>query len=58
MTLEADMGLVYGRKSEKNDPFSTRMRSLLLVMEGGLTFGAMFGVKGRLCVIFSPLFSI
>ena len=58
MTLEAAMGLAYGRKSEKNGMFSTRMRSLLLGMEEGLTFGAMFGVERRLCVIISPLFSI
>ena len=58
VTLEEAMGLAYGRKSEKNGLFSTRMRSSLLGMEGGLTFGAIFGAEGRLCVIVSPLFSI
>ena len=58
VTLEATMRLAYGRKSEKNGLFSTRMRSLLLGMEEELTFGAMFGVERRLCVIVSPLFSI
>ena len=52
------MGRAYGRKSEKNDLFSSRMRSLILGMEGGSTSRVMFGVEGRLCVIVSPLFSI
>ena len=55
MTLEAAMGPAYGRKSEKNGSFSSRMRSLFLGMEGGSNSGAMFGVEGRLCVIVSPL---
>ena len=58
VTLEATMGLAYGRKSEKNGSFSSRMRSLLLGMEGGSTSGAMFGAEWRLCVIVSPLFLI
>ena len=35
VTLEVDMGLVYGRKSEKNGLFFSRMRPLFLGMEGG-----------------------
>ena len=49
------MGLAYGRKSEKNGSFSSRMRSLLLGMVGGSNSGAMFGVEGWLCAIVSPL---
>ena len=55
MTLEAAMGLAYGRKSEKNGLFSSRTRSLLLGMEGGSNSGEMFGVEGRLCVFVSLL---
>ena len=58
VTLEAAMRVAYGRKSEKNGSFSSRMRSLLLGMEGGSTSGAMFGAKWRLSVIVSPLFLI
>ena len=58
VTLEAAIGLAYGRKSEKNGLFSSRMRSLLLGMAGGLTFGAMLGVEGKPCVIVSPFCSI
>ena len=54
VTLEVAMGLAYGRKSEKNGSFSSRMRSFLLGMAGGSIFGAMFGVVGWLCAIFSP----
>ena len=42
------MGLAYERKSEKNGSVSSRMRSLLLGMEGGSTSGAMFGAEWRL----------
>ena len=52
------MELVYGRKSVKNDSFSTRMRSLFLGMEGGSTSGEMLGVERRLCAIVSLTFSI
>ena len=47
VTLEVAMGLVYGRKSEKNGSFSSRTRPLFLGMEGGSISGAMFGVVGR-----------
>ena len=47
VTLEVAMGLVYGRKSEKNGSFSCKTRSLFLGMEGGSISGAMFGVVGR-----------
>ena len=47
VTLEVAMGLVYGRKSEKNGSFSPRPRPLFLGMEGGSISGAMFGVVGR-----------
>ena len=52
------MELAYGRKSVKNDPFSSRMRSSFLGMEGGLNSGEMFGAEWRLCAIVSPTFSI
>ena len=46
VTLEVAMGLVYGRKSEKNGLFFSRTRPLFLGMEGGSISGAMFGVWG------------
>ena len=42
------MGLAYGRKSEKNGSVSSKMRSLLLGMEGESTSRAMFGAEWRL----------
>ena len=47
VTLEVDMGLVYGRKSEKNGLFFPRTRPLFLEMEGGSISGVMFGVGGK-----------
>ena len=47
VTLEVDMGLVYGRKSEKNDLFFFRTRPLFLGMEGGSISGATYGVGGK-----------
>ena len=44
--LEVDMGLVYGRKSEKNGLFFSRTRPLFLGMEGGSVSGVMLGVGG------------
>ena len=52
------MVLAYGRKSVKNDPFCSRMRSSFLGMEGGLNSGEMFGAGWRLCAIVFPTFSI
>ena len=46
VTLEVDMGLVYGRKSEKNGLCFFRTRPLFLGMEGGSISGAMLGVGG------------
>ena len=40
--------------SEKNGSFFSRMRLLLLGMEGGSIYGAMFGVVGRPWAIVSP----
>ena len=42
-----DMGLVYGRKSEKNGMFFSRTRPLFLGMEGGSISGVMLGVGGK-----------
>ena len=45
--LEVVMGLVYGRKSEKNDLFFFRTRPLFLGMVGGSISGVMLGVGGK-----------
>ena len=47
VTLEVDMGLVYGRISEKNGLFFFRTRPLFLGMEGGSISGVMFGEGGK-----------
>ena len=47
VTLEAVMGLVYGRRSEKNGLFFFRTRPLFLGMEGGSICRVMFGVGGK-----------
>ena len=47
MILEVDMGLVYGRKSEKNGLFFSRTRPLFLGMVGGSISGVMYGVGGK-----------
>ena len=52
------MGLVFGRKSGKNDPFFSKMRSFHSGMVEGSIFGKMFGVVRRPSVLDSLLFSI
>ena len=48
---EAVMGLVYGRISGKNGPVFSRTRSLPLGMAKESTFGRMYGVERRRCVL-------
>ena len=45
--LDVAMGLVYGRKSEKNGLFFPRTRPLFLGMERGSISGVMLGVGGK-----------
>ena len=56
--LEEVMGLVFGRKSGKNGPVFSKMRSFHLGMVEGSIFGKMFGVVRRPSVLDSLLFSI
>ena len=48
MTSMEVMGLVCGRKSEKNSPSFSKTPTLSLGMGVGLTFGRMLGVVRRL----------
>ena len=57
VTLMEVMGLVCGRKSEKNDPSFSITLSLSLGMGAGLIFGRMLGVARRLCAISFPIYS-
>ena len=58
VTSEAAMVLVYGRKSGKSGLVFFRTRPFPLGMEGGSTFGKMFGAARRCCVLFIPPFLI
>ena len=47
VTLMGVLGLVCGRKSEKNGPSLSKIPILLLGMGKGLAFGRMYGVVRR-----------
>ena len=58
VTSEVVMGLVYERKLGKSGIVFLKTRSFPLGMEGRSNSGKMFGVEMRLCVLFTPPFSI